>query len=251
MRHGLLILFLIFIFVGAVYWRFVFQSSPVQELSESMKEIINLQTQDGVQIVGDYYSTLSSKGVLLVHMMPSDRKSWRVFAEKLAQAGFQALAIDLRGHGESEDGPEGYKTFTDAEHQASIKDLEAGVEFLRKRGVEKLYLVGASIGANLSLQYGAGRDDVAALVLMSPGLDYRGIKTEELVSHLKESQGIYLVASEEDSYSFNSVKTLSQKIQPDNQIRVSRFFRDAGHGTQIFEKHPEFMDEVVRWLSQF
>ena len=58
---------------------------------------VTLKTSDRKKIVGDYYSVMQKNAaVLLVHMMPSDRKSYFNFAKKLNENGFSALSIDLR-----------------------------------------------------------------------------------------------------------------------------------------------------------
>lgn len=210
---------------------------------------MELTTKDGIRIIGDYYQGESS-GVLLLHMMPRDRKSWMSFAEKLKLAGFSSLAIDLRGHGESAGGPTGYKTFSDAEHQASRFDVEAAAEFLKSMGAQKIYLVGASIGANLSLEYLSLHPEAVSAILLSPGLDYKGLKTEPFMGKLSADQGIFLVAGDDDVYSRDTVQQLAGKISLDERHKLQIFER-GGHGTTIFENRPEFMEELVRWLKQF
>lgn len=214
-----------------------------------MSERVTITTQDNLAIRGDYYTVQGSKGVLLLHMMPADRKSWIPFAEKLQGAGFSVLAIDLRGHGESQGGPEEYKKFSDAQHQASRLDIEAAAGFLKEKGVTELHLAGASIGANLALEYLAAHPEAKSAILLSPGLDYRGIKTEAPLGKIASQQAVYLVASEEDSYSFDSINTLARQFSFDGQ-HVLKIFQNSGHGTVMLEKNPEFMDELTGWLQK-
>lgn len=216
------------------------------------KTSVRLITSDKVKIAADYYPAEGARGVVLLHMMPADRTSWTRFAEKLQQAGFFALAIDLRGHGESAGGPEGYKDFSDIEHQQSRLDVEAATDFLRAKGVEKLCLVGASIGANLALQYAAEHKDASAVVVLSPGLDYRGIATEALARQLTPKQAIYLAASadDKDAAGVSSTAAIHSLFNVCSCQREIKTFETGGHGTTIFERHPEFMDEIVVWLQQ-
>lgn len=211
--------------------------------------MVTLKTEDGVSIVGDYYAAEGARGVVLLHMMPATRKSFSPFAEKLQQAGFHVLNIDLRGHGESEGGPEGYKKFLDAAHQGSRFDVASAVEFLERKGVMRMYFAGASIGANLALEYISEHPTARGAILLSPGLNYRGIRTENAMRRLRPQQGVFLVASSDDSYSFTSTEKLAA-LSPADENRRVKFFRDAGHGTSILEKNPEFMDELIRWLRQ-
>src|SRR3989344_4533312 len=98
-------------------------------------EKINLTASDGKKISADFYPAKNPKGwLLLTHMMPATKESWGNFAKSMQESGYSNLAIDLRGHGESEGGPDGYQKFSDAEHQAGIRDLEVGWDFLKSRG---------------------------------------------------------------------------------------------------------------------
>lgn len=215
-----------------------------------MSQRAELKTGDGIAIIGDYYTptTPSAKGLLLLHMMPAMRQSWHAFAEKMRGAGWQVLAIDLRGHGESDGGPDGYRSFSDAEHQASRYDVEVGVEFLKSNGVTELALGGASIGANLALQYLAEHPDVKSAFLLSPGLNYRGVETEPAASALKPGQAVYFIASRDDARSAEAIEQLAAAM-PAGAAKESRMFDTAGHGTTIFEREPAFMDEIAAWLG--
>src|SRR5207245_1856203 len=97
--------------------------------------------------------------VLLLHMMPAVKESWQELAKALNEAGLSALAIDFRGHGESVSKSDGtrlnYKDFADEQQQAKILDVRGAMEWLRARGAQdsQIAVIGASIGANLALQY--------------------------------------------------------------------------------------------------
>lgn len=251
---------LLVIIAGAVWFFTSGPDGPIvkpEAPKSHMAETVRIKAQDGLELVGDYYPPVgemqvvngASRGVILLHMMPSDRKSWTGFAKKLQQVGLPALAIDLRGHGESQGGAEGYKSFSDTEHQNSKFDVMAAALFLRSKRVDEFHLVGASIGANLALQYASEHPNARSLILLSPGLDYRGLKTAPLIDKVPPSRGIYLAASDDDLYSRESVNELASRVSLDEKHQV-KIFESGGHGTTIFEKHPEFMDELTEWLKQ-
>lgn len=232
------------------------------------KERITFNTTDGIIIVGNFFAGLSSDTptVLLLHMMPAIKESWGEFAEKLVaasqeaslaptgrEAGFQALAIDLRGHGESISTSDGrqlnFNRFGDKEHQDSILDAEAAREWLMKKGVpaEKIFIGGASIGANLALQYLTEHPEVQAAFLLSPGLDYHGIKTNLLMEKLTEKQQVFLAAAKDDAYSAQTVSSLNEIGK---SLKVLKLYDSGGHGTNMFATHPELMEEIINWLNQ-
>lgn len=206
-----------------------------------------------MELAGDFYSVdeKDAPAVVLAHMMPSNKESWKALAAKLNAAGFQCLAIDLRGHGESEGGSDGYKNFSDEDHQASINDIDAAVGFFLSLGVplEKISLVGASIGANLSFLYQAAHLEIKASVPISPGLSYYGLDTEPAAKNIGENQSVFLSAGgENDAYSSETAQKLFNTLKAKN--KKIRIFQNAGHGTGIFSEEPELMDEIVSWLQQ-
>src|SRR3989344_3655754 len=104
---------------------FVQTGKPSEALSVSYMgcEYIQLKTKDGVELYGTYVRAGKddAPAVVLLHMMPATKESWEGFQQMLADSGFQSLAIDLRGHGESvfRDGELlDYQAFTPEEHRA-------------------------------------------------------------------------------------------------------------------------------------
>jgi pimeloyl-ACP methyl ester carboxylesterase len=217
-------------------------------------EKIVLKTSDGLDIAGDYYPATrpSQKAVLLIHMMPADRTSWRDFAPKLVDKGFHVLAIDLRGHGESTGGPDGFQNFSDQEHQLSIKDLEAGAAFLDEKDVKKegFVLIGASIGANLVIRYAADHPEVNGIVLLSPGFNYRGIEVRPFAERLRPGQRALFVGSEDDPQSNGVVlRTLAAAVPSQLDTKIIAY-KAAGHGTNMFDKEkPDLSEEILKWLE--
>lgn len=218
-------------------------------------EKVVLKTVDEVGIAGLYYPSSSNKGVVLLHMMPATKESWGSFVERLHQKGYHVLSIDLRGHGESMGGPEGYKNFSDADHQASIRDVDAAALFLRSQGVapDRTAFIGASIGANLALWYLADHSEATQTVALSPGLNYRGVETDPVVRRLRKGQRVFIVASEDDERQSGRPAQMSRTLYdhlPSGVEKKLLAYKLAGHGTDMFGKEqPDLADEILRWLQ--
>jgi len=204
---------------------------------------VNLKTSDNINIAGDYYPTKekNAPAIILLHMMPATKESWKDFAEKLNNTSFQCLAIDLRGHGESEG---------NRNYQASIKDVEAAADFFVSNGVllENIFLCGASIGANLALQFQSEHLEIKASVLLSPGLDYQGMQTEPAAEKITENQAVFLAAGgESDEYSTETAKILFNMLKSKN--KKLKVLENAGHGTDIFDSNPSLANEIILWIQ--
>lgn len=213
---------------------------------------IRFKTEDGLEIVGNYFPAEKNDApaIIFLHMMPETKESWSDFAKKVTREGFQCLAIDLRGHGESQGGPVGSKNFSDAEHIASINDVISAVEFFVDKGiaVENISLVGASIGANLAIVFQSGNPRMRAIVALSPGLNYRGVEIEHSAKDLKEEQSIFLAAGgASDEYSTETVLKIFDSIKCANKEKM--IFDDAGHGTAIFNSEFSLAEEIINWLK--
>jgi pimeloyl-ACP methyl ester carboxylesterase len=113
--------------------------------------------------------------VLLLHGLASNARIWDGVGPRLVGAGLQAVALDLRGHGASDQPGSGYD-FADVG-----RDLAAALHGL---GLERPLLVGHSWGANVALQFAADRPGaVAGLALVDGALlgvaEWAGATREE------------------------------------------------------------------------
>lgn len=212
------------------------------------------QTEDKVLIFGDLVEPADARAaVLMLHMMPADKRSWRELSKELEKKRIASLAIDLRGHGKSNrQGTEviDYKNFTDEEHQNASLDIESALHFLRKRGFgpERVAVVGASIGANLALQTAALNNAMPAVVLLSPGENYRGIRTFPLAENLRPEQALLASGSSgDDQDSFDA----AQKIVELAPSKEKKFIplASAGHGTNMFLQEKRFPEAIATWLE--
>lgn len=221
-----------------------------QTPAPAITERVTFTTDDGVEIVADYtYADGSRFAGILLHAMPTTRQSFSELTKQLVKAGWSTLAIDLRGHGESLNSVKGkldYQAFSDTDQQAKIFDLVGASRFLEGKGFDRShqFLVGASIGANLALQFLSEHREVRAAVLLSPGLSYHGIQTESL---LREDIGeqVMLVATEEDAYAFQTVTALHDKAKRSELVT----YPIGGHGTEILGQQSTLIPQLISWLK--
>ncbi|OGD85791.1 hypothetical protein A2Z23_00690 [Candidatus Curtissbacteria bacterium RBG_16_39_7] len=209
-----------------------------------MREEISLTTEDGVKIAGTYYPTerLTGKSVLLLHMLRRERSIWNYLILKLTSDGFSVLAIDFRGHGASFGN---WQQFHARDYTMMKYDVQAALDFLKNKDHQaKIAIIGASIGANHALRFAFY--PVSALVLLSPGLDYHGVTTEDYIELYRGP--ILLVAAKDDGYAYSSTNRLYQKsLSTQKKLQI---YETGGHGTGMFEIHPELEEKTVDFLNE-
>ncbi len=200
---------------------------------------VNIPTPDGLVLRGLFYPTPNdAPGVLLLHMLNHTKEDWQSLAAALQEAGFAALAVDMRGHGATAGGPDWVLAQGDVRVMLDWLHAQPHVDSHR------IAVVGASIGANLALTACSNYETCRAVVLLSPGLDFHGIQTEPAMVALGE-RAVLLVASEDDTYSAETVRTLAPLAQGAQQLQI---YRSAGHGTDMFNAEPELQSMIVDWL---
>ncbi|MBU1032348.1 MAG: alpha/beta fold hydrolase [Patescibacteria group bacterium] len=219
-------------------------------------EKITFKTSDDVPIVGSWVTAPTTFGaVILLHMMPTNKESWAKFQAILAKRGLASLAIDLRGHGESNIGQDGgkidYKRFSDAEHQSSLFDVIGAFDWLKRREfeTERIAVCGASIGANLAVQFLLEEPRVAGAALLSPGKAYHGINVIEDIVDVLPEQSVWIAASEgDDQASFDDSKAAFEAASSLKKEFVP--LKNVGHGTKILEAKPELAESLADWLKE-
>jgi pimeloyl-ACP methyl ester carboxylesterase len=124
---------------------------------------IELRGHGGLRLVGDVAGPDDGLPVLLLHGGGQTRNSWGRALDALAARGARAVAIDMRGHGDSEWSPDASYL---PEHFGS--DVEnAARAFSELSGNRRVLLVGASMGGVAGmLATGPLGDLVAGLVLV-------------------------------------------------------------------------------------
>lgn len=204
---------------------------------------IIVNAADGLGVVGTFYAPAAARspwpGVILLHMLGSDRTSWDAFARQLTTAGYAVFAVDMRGHGDTG----GARDFSQA-----TDDLQRVWRYFTARSdvdARRTAVIGASIGANMALITAALQPAIKTVVLMSPGLDYRGVTTAGAIAEYGD-RPLLIIASMEDIYPADSSHQLQQLAKGESQLIM---YEGAGHGTDMFGPEPELADLIIAWLD--
>ena len=204
---------------------------------------VSFRTDDGLTLVGSWFepSVRPSPAVILVHMLHRSRRDWDSFAPLLASQGIGALAFDLRGHGES-------PGVVGQDLTPLVADVRAARRFLTSRGdvAGRVGIAGASLGANLAVLEASDDPTVAAVALLSPSLDYRGLRIEA-AARKYGSRPMLLISSDDDGYAARTARDLQKGAGP---ARESMLLSHAGHGTTMLVQAPDLMRSLVDWFRR-
>jgi pimeloyl-ACP methyl ester carboxylesterase len=213
-------------------------------------EKVHLTTSDQIELAGLLWDSGAAKSILLIHMMPATKESWLPLADELSKAGFNILAIDLRGHGESSGGD--FKQFTPEQHYGYFQDQVAGLEFLSQRfsGSEVL-IGGASIGANMTLKYMAENHRATKGFALSAGLDYYGVRAIDDITKLVQEQKVLLVGARDDGRSSGAnCGDMAEQLAAASSGQVElKVYDEGGHGTDMWQKHPDLIQKIIQFLQ--
>ena len=202
--------------------------------------LVTFAASDGVALTGLLYEPAqrTTPAVVLVHMLGRSKEDWATTAERLQQEGIASLALDLRGHGQS--------AGSAADLRAMVGDVRAALAWLASRPGARptaLGVVGASLGANLAAVAATETPLVRAVALISPSLDYRGVRLD--ATRLRKlGVPIWLAASSLDPYALRTLKELAGG-QPGIEQRLSTA---RAHGTPLLAADHELALALVDWL---
>jgi len=213
-------------------------------LSPAFAADVTLKAEDGTKIHAVYTEAREPKsGAVLVHMVGRSAADYRFLADKLKAQGVSTVAVDLRKHGGNvADGAE--VSIEDIEWSQMKQDVAAGVAYLEAQGIEEIAIVGASIGANLALNVAAANENVDNVVLLSPGMEYKGVEISQALADYGE-RPLLCVVSKDDRYSAKTGLFIDAQARGYHKLEV---YESAGHGTRMLNKAPALEPMLMSWL---
>lgn len=197
------------------------------------------QSEDGITLGGTLYGS-GRVGVVLSHMFPTDQTSWGGLAQKMADLGYLVLTYDFRGYGQS-----GGQVQIDQ----IDKDLRAAVAFIRQQGAEKVVLMGASMGGTATVKIAAEDPGIAAVVVWSSPLAFRGL-TAELSEAAAFTMPALFLGAEADPVTADTQRM--SEAAPNAELFIyggdshGTFALEIPQGTEVETKLLSFIQENVQ-----
>ena len=163
--------------------------------------------EDGyLTLVGNYWDADSDAGIVMSHGFTGDKSEWGYFdriAEDLNEAGYNVLAFDFAGSGESDD--EALRV------DRQVEDLGTAIDYLMSRGVERIGLYGHSQGGLVSLRN--FNENIDSIFLASPVTDSFANYADVRLTPRQRKE-----LEEEEKYTKYRDKGVRQEIVVDKEV---------------------------------
>lgn len=211
-------------------------------LPEAAGRLVTFRSFDGRTVTALYVEARQrpAPAVVLVPMLGGRKEDWQLLADRLAAADITALAVDLPG---------AVAPMASNELGAWHSVVGAGVEYLFSSGdvhASAIGVAGASLGASLAVIAAASDARVRSLALVSPSLDYRGVRIEGFFRQYG-GRPAFLLASRQDPYAVRSVRELAGGS---DGLREVHWAEAAAHGTALLGREPDLARAVVEWFQR-
>lgn len=194
-----------------------------------------IEGADGVVLAVDRAGSHDDPPVLLLHGGGQTRHSWGGTASVLVDHGWQAVSVDLRGHGQSDWAPEG-----DYRLSSFARDILAITEALHARPA----LVGASLGGLTSLflegELAPGSTTALVLVDVAPRIEQKG--ANKIRDFMDQSAGFADLDEAADAIAaYNPLRR-----RPSNLEGLKKNLRQGDDGRWYWHWDPAFIQPRMR-----
>ncbi|MBI4424432.1 MAG: alpha/beta fold hydrolase [Elusimicrobia bacterium] len=222
---------------------------------------VELKTKDGWTLASRYAPPKEGQlTFVLLHGTGGRKEDWYPLAKAMARQGFGVMALDLRGHGQSQNPPAGQpanwrkfppqtKAYNEFSNMAF--DVEAAMEHLQAQGTlpANVALGGADVGSSIALRYSIVHRDVPLVFMLSPGMSYREVLTVNAMrSYAKRP--ILLVVGADDHRSTRETALLiniaKQATGPENATQLTV---DREHGTRMLWVNAGLVGKILDWVN--
>jgi pimeloyl-ACP methyl ester carboxylesterase len=223
---------------------------------------VNIFTRDGFTLQGEYVRSASAGKpvVVMLHQLGRTRSTWVRLKNKLQEAGYGTLDYDARGHGRSairNNKKATYETFAPTGEyndwnmmSNDLRDVVGVLKDIYKVETKRVIIIGASIGANVTLKFAAKNKDVKGIILLSPGLNYHNVKSEPPAKEW-DGRPCLISCAKGDAYSYESCQKLKEVMEKGAESGKSKIVLEviegSEHGTDMLGGALD--EKIMTWLK--
>ncbi|MGJ3240956.1 MAG: alpha/beta hydrolase family protein [Anaerolineae bacterium] len=209
------------------------EPSPLPE-----PQVVTVDALDGLDLEADFYLIDPARPtVLLLHQMYTNRTSWDPLLLPLIANGYNVLAPDIRGWGETRGAINWFK---------ALDDVAVWLAWLRDEAQvnpEAIHTIGSSMGSSLAIVSCANDELCRSAVAISPGWDYYRVRVDDSITE-RAVLGIYAL---NDRWPALGVPRMIE-IAPETFVPLS--YEGNAHGMDLIEREQEtVIVAIIDWLN--
>ena len=194
---------------------------------------MKFKVSSGLNIAASSWGRDSDPLVILLHGGGQTRHAWGETGEKLSQNGFYVLALDLRGHGDSDWHPNG---------EYGVDNYKKDIVSILKEIKKPAAFIGASLGGMTSLSIAGDpelREKCWALVMVDIGLYPNLEGSQEIVEFMHSgSEGFASIGEAAESVA----NYLPHRKRPRDNRGLEKNLRLKDDGRYYWHWDPRFLD---------
>lgn len=192
--------------------------------------------------------------VVMLHSIGYSNEYWEPLVKEFVNSGTAVLVMDLRGHGQSIydsnfriSSWRYYSNKQFAKYPSDVADVLKYIAMNYKDiSPTKYAIIGADIGANTAILASEQLPNKpAALVLMSPTRDFKGLYTPIALTNLPNIP-IMAIVSAKDRHSTLEAATLKKFAQDSYEIKT---YPAGGMGMLMLKVNPTMSKDIVEWVN--
>lgn len=225
-------------------------------LGSFAQQTVTFKSKDGLTITADLYVTSTQNPyIILLHQAGYSRGEYREIAPKLANLGYNCLAIDQRSGNEvnfikNETANNARAKKLSTNYLDALPDIHAAIDYVKQKTNKPIVLWGSSYSASLSLLVAPEELKIGALVVFSPG-EY--FEPKDFIKSKITKISVPVLALSSKSENPELVDLLS--VVPKSLVTIFKPTTDEGkHGSKaLWESNPsnkEYWMAVTLFFSK-
>ncbi len=200
---------------------------------------VTVTAADGLTLAGDLYLIdVARPTVLLLHQLYTDRHSWEPdVIPALLAGGYNALAVDVRGHGQS---------WGEANWVRAVTDSQVWIDWLRAHNLNAVVLMGSSMGSALAITGCANDALCLGVIAISPGWDYYGVNVQPAFAEQLGTRPVLIVYTARDYWPAVGVPLMLDVATCPVEVLT---FAGNAHGMDLFSSEDTLLPDIITWLT--
>jgi pimeloyl-ACP methyl ester carboxylesterase len=202
------------------------------------QQSVTTSARDGLTLYGEFYLVDASRPtVLLLHELYTSRASWADVVPALTGSGYNVLAVDLRGYGQTRGG---------INWSRAVGDVGVWLQWLRETGgvrADGIFTMGSSMGSSLAIVGCASDPACRGAVAISPGWRYYSIPVRDSLT----AHPILAIYAERDRWPSLGIPRM-QEIAPDT-LNVYAYPGNAHGMDLVTDQFDTLLPLVLEWLG--